>query len=125
MFQQFARFCGVGLIATALQYTILIALSETMGANAVAASAAGYVLSAIANYSLNYYFTFASKQSHRVAAIRFTTVSTVGLMLNSCLMYAGVSILRLHYLPVQLVATLVVLAWNFLANRLWTYRVSD
>lgn len=125
MFQQFIRFCGVGLIATALQYIILIVLSEAAQVNAVAASAVGYGLSAAVNYSLNYYFTFASRQSHRVAATRFAVVSTVGLGLNTSLMYVGVSVLRLHYLPVQIVATIVVLAWNFSANRIWTYRLPD
>lgn len=125
MLQQFLRFCSVGVIATGLQYLILIGLSEAKLLDAVTASAIGYVLSATVNYLLNYYFTFSSGQMHRVAAVRFAAVSTIGLMLNTLLMHIGVSMFGLHYLPTQVGATIVVLVWNFSASRMWTYRPSE
>src|SRR4030095_5603294 len=125
MFVQFVRFCGVGVLATALQYLILIALIEAAHFDAVAASAIGYVSSAMANYWLNYHFTFLSNKEHRVAATRFVIVSSAGLALNTVLMYAGVTVFDLNYLLVQIFATIVVLVWNFSANRIWTYRSPD
>jgi len=125
MLVQFLRFCGVGLLATALQYLILVTLVEAAHFDAVAASAIGYAFSAIANYWLNYHFTFLSNQAHRVAAIRFVIVSSAGLALNTVLMYVGVTVFELNYLLVQIIATIAVLVWNFSANRIWTYRSPD
>lgn len=125
MLAQFIRFCGVGVVATTLQYVILIALTELAHVDAIAASAIGFILSAAANFVLNYYFTFASKQVHHVAAIRFAAVSGFGLALNTLLMFVGTSVLEMHYLPAQVVATVVVLVWTFSAHRIWTYRLSE
>jgi putative flippase GtrA len=47
----FARFCGVGVAATALQYLILTMLIEAAQVDAVAASAIGFVANATATYS--------------------------------------------------------------------------
>jgi putative flippase GtrA len=76
----------------------------------------------MANYILNYRFTFASERTHRSALPRFVVVAAVGVVLNA----VTVSLLLatkwpLHYLAIQGVATCVVLAVGFLANRGWTF----
>jgi len=37
-------------------------------------------------------------------------------------MAAGVNVFQLHYLLVQVIATGLVLLWNFAGNRSWTFR---
>ncbi len=49
-------------------------------------------------------------------------VALVGLGINTAIMYGLTHYTGLHYLLCQVLATGVVLGWNFLANRFWTFR---
>jgi len=122
MFSQFTRFVGVGILATGIHYAILISLMENNLTGAITASTVGYVVSSIFNYLLNYYFTFSSQERHTFAVLKFTFVAGAGLVLNNLIMYLTVTMANLHYLPGQIMATGLVLIWNFTANRYWTYR---
>lgn len=120
-FVSFFRFVLVGGLATVIQYVVLILLVQLIGADPVFASAVGFVISAVANYIINYHYTFGSNQRHTSAITKFTALASVGLVLNSGIMSALVR-LGLHYLPAQIVATVIVLLWNFAGNSLWTFR---
>jgi putative flippase GtrA len=122
---KFVRFVGVGAIATAIQYVILIVLMQVGIASATIASGAGFVLSGIANYFMNYHFTFGSRRAHTEAASRFMLVAVVGLILNTVVMAVGTKMLPVHYLVVQVLATGIVLLWNFLGNHLWSFRDTE
>jgi len=119
---QFLRFATVGGIATAIHYLILVALVHVASMNAVWASTVGFIVSAVCNYSLNYRFTFRSNVDHRRAVVKFFIVAGVGLVLNSFTMLIASGYLRVHYLLAQVLATGLVLLWNFAGNRLWTFK---
>ena len=122
MFLQFTKFIGVGALATIIHYAILIMLVESGHTGAVTASTIGYVISGIINYLLNYYFTFDSQEKHSHAALKFSLVAGAGLALNSLIMYLAIELADMYYLLGQVLATLIVLFWNYLANRHWTYQ---
>ena len=113
---QFLRF------ATAILYLILVALVHAVNMNAVWASSIGFIVSAVCNYLLNYRFTFRSNVEHRRAVAKFVVVAGVGLVLNSLTMQIATENMRLHYLLAQVLATGLVLLWNFTGNRLWTFK---
>jgi putative flippase GtrA len=48
----------------------------------------------------------------------FTVIGVVGLGLTELLMYTGVDILGLHYLPTKLITVVIVFAWNFGMRRM-------
>jgi putative flippase GtrA len=79
------------------------------------------VVSAAANYLLNYHFTFESERPHGPAAARFALLAGAGLLLNAIIMHVLVGA-GVHYLIAQVCATAVVLLWNFIGNSLWTFR---
>lgn len=118
---QFALFLVAGGIATAAHYSLLIILVTFSGADAVWASVAGYGLGALVGYILNYRFTFKSTRRHREALTRFLTVAVIGLGLNAGVMKVAVDVVGLHYLIAQILATGLVLVWNFVANKLWSF----
>lgn len=120
-----SKFLLVGIGATLLQYGLLILFVEWLDIAAVPASALSYGLSALANYFLNYYVTFTSRAPHLGALAKFAVVASLALGLNTGIMYLAVSLLNSHYIPAQLMATLVVLVWNFLAHKYWTYKFTD
>jgi putative flippase GtrA len=125
MLRQLVSFGGVGAIATAIQYLILVVLTEGLGAYPVVASTIGYISSALLNYTLNYRFTFASDKPHVVAVQVFALVAVVGSMLNAGIMHLLMQRFDANYLVAQLFATGVVFLWNFFAHRRFTFGRSN
>jgi putative flippase GtrA len=119
--RQFTRFAGVGVVGTAAHYAVLIALVERAGIDSVIASTLGFVAGAFVNYCLNRTFTFASPVAFLPGMAKFFVIATLGAVLNAGLMLALVHYARLHYVVAQLLATSVVLVWNFVGNRIWTF----
>jgi putative flippase GtrA len=118
---QFQKFVLVGGLATAIQYAVLVGMVRILGANPVFASSCGYVISALLNYYLNHRLTFRSAQSHGRALPRFAVIGAVGLLINSTMVWALSERAPLPYLAAQIIATAVVLVWNFSANKKWTF----
>jgi len=114
-------FSLVGVVGTATHYAVLFVLAGPLAVHPVPASAAGFVCGAIVNYALNYRITFSSAKDHSKALPQFLAVATVGLGLNSALMGWLTGRPGFHWFIAQVVATAVVLCWNFAANRLWTF----
>jgi putative flippase GtrA len=117
--RQFLGYAGVGAIGTAGHYAVYIALVN-VGIGVTGSSVAGFIVGALINYGLNYRYTFKSDQPHRRAMSKFFSVALVGLLLNTLIVFA-LDRLRWHFLLAQMVATLIVLVWNFAANRHWTF----
>jgi len=120
--RQFTTFTGVGAIGTAAHYVVLITLVAQASADPVVASGIGAAVGMVVNYLLNYNLTFRSKKKHVEAFSKFIAVAGAGMGLNLLAMAACVDLLRLHYLVSQVLATSLVLLWNFGANRLWTFK---
>ena len=121
LMRQFVKFTGVGFVSAIGHYGLLIALVQIAAVPAVPASAAGALLGAWINYSLNYHYTFRSTRQHRESVLRFAIVAAVGLVLNTLFMWVGVELIGAHYLLSQVVTTGLVLIWSFASNRYWTF----
>lgn len=125
LFRQFVRFFGVGCVSAIGHYGLLILLVQATNVAAVPASAAGALLGAWINYSLNYRFTFRSNKRHVESVAKFAIVAAIGLLLNTLFMWIGVDLLGLHYLVAQVTTTALIMVWSFAANRFWTFHVRD
>lgn len=115
------KFLIVGGSATALQYGLLIVFVQFAGLSPVVATSIAYAISSVYNYLLNYYATFKSDASHRTAATKFAAVACSGLLINAGII-AALTKVGVHYLVAQVVATVVILVWNFVVHKYWTYR---
>lgn len=121
MLNHLVRFVMVGGSATLLQFVLLFLFVEYAHLNEILASALSFSLSAIYNYLMNYYFTFASEKSHIETATKFMLVATLGLAINSSTFALFLS-LGLYYLLAQGGATIITLLVNFLLHKIWIYR---
>lgn len=117
----FIRFSVVGGISTISHYLAMITLIHRFEVEPTLASSTGFVLGALINYSLNRRFTFQSDRPHSSAVPRFMTAALSGLALNAGLLAASIYIIGVHYLLAQIVATAVVLFWNYALNKYWTF----
>jgi putative flippase GtrA len=118
---RFITFCIVGGTATFVHYALLVILVTWASVTPVLASSVGFIIAAIVNYWLNYHLTFRSSLDHHVAFLRFCVVASTGLAINALTMHIGVAVLQFHYLLVQIVATGVVLIWNFVLHDRWSF----
>jgi len=119
-YRQFACFCLVGSAGTAVQYCALVAIVHLQG-EPIIGSAVGFVLGAFVNYILNYHYTFESAKPYHETLAKFFTTACAGLVLNTFIMGLLIGFLNVHYFVSQLLATAVVVFWNFTVNLLWTF----
>lgn len=117
----FLKFALIGIVSTSVQYIILIIIVNFSDMTAFYASAVGYVSSSLLNYVMNRRITFDSQRSHAAALPRFLVVSVIGLALNTVVVWCMTVVANQHYLVAQLLATALVLLWNFQINRCWTF----
>jgi putative flippase GtrA len=120
LLRQFISFSVIGAIGTTAHFAVLIVSVQALSTSPILGSIAGFIAGAIINYLLNYHVTFKSDNRHLESFLKFFTVATSGLGLNIAIMYVMTQ--WLHYLFSQAVATSIVLIWNFLCNRFWTFR---
>jgi putative flippase GtrA len=121
LLREFPVFVVVGGIATAAHYLLLVFLVQAFGVEPTVASTAGLILGAIVNYVLNYRITFRSRRAHMIAVPRFAVAATTGMFLNGLFVAVGVHVVALHYMIAQVISTGLILAWNFLINKYWTF----
>lgn len=117
--KQFSRFFIVGALSALIQFSILISFVEFLFIKPIWASTIGYIAGALINYTLNHYFTFKSRLSHKKSLVRFTLNSVFGLFLNFSLM--RISLIHYSYVISQILASGIILFWNFLIHRYWTF----
>lgn len=120
MFRQFISFSVIGVVGTAAHFTVLIISVQILSMGPLLGSVAGFITGAVINYLLNYHFTFKSENKHLESFSKFFVIAAIGLGLNTSFMYAMTE--WLHYLISQAIATAIVLIWNFLCNRFWTFK---
>jgi len=120
MLRQFISFSIIGAVGTAAHFAVLIVSVQALSMSPVSGSLAGFITGAIINYLLNYYVTFKSTNRHLDSSLKFFTIAMIGLGLNTAIMY--IMSQWLYYLISQVIATAIVLIWNFLCNRFWTFR---
>ncbi|MGB8807727.1 MAG: GtrA family protein [Candidatus Rickettsiella isopodorum] len=117
--KQFSHFFIVGALSALIQFSILISFVEFLFIKPILASTVGYIAGAFLNYTLNHYFTFKSSLSHKKSLVRFTINSLFGLFLNFSLM--KIFLIYYTYIISQILVSSVILFWNFLIHRYWTF----
>ena len=116
---QFMKFGVVGFLAFIIDYGLLALLTEVFSVNYLVSATISFIASVVFNYvaSMRYVFTHKEDMSRRREFIIFVVLSVIGLIINNALMWAGVELLHVHYLIVKIVATAVVMVWNFVTRK--------
>jgi putative flippase GtrA len=121
--RQFVKFGIVGTIGTVVDISILAFLHEVVGLNVYLANFFSFSAAVLNNYALNSHWTFGDQEKeHKRQLVQFALVSAVGMALSQALLYFFHDVLNLYYLIAKCLGILIVLFWNFFANRFWTFR---
>ena len=117
--QQFMKFGVVGIIAFAIDYGLMVLLTEAFGINYLISATVSFIVSVVFNYlaSMRYVFTHKEGLSRRREFVIFVVLSVIGLAINDALMFLGTSFLGISYLITKIAATAVVMVYNFVTRK--------
>ena len=119
--RDFLRFAAVGAVATLVHYSVLLGLAEGFGVGPVVATICGFFVGAVVSYNLNRRFTFATRPAYGRGLAKFLLVIGIGAVINAGIVAAFVAA-GVHYMIGQVIATALVLIWNFAGARLLVFR---
>ena len=122
IFLLFFRFIFVGGTAFIIDFSIYILLCY-LGINYLISAAVAFFISVIANYILSTSWVFNQSQieNRAVEFNIFLAISIVGWLFTEILLYLFVDILSLGLVLSKIIASFLVLFWNFGARRLMFY----
>jgi putative flippase GtrA len=119
---QLAKFCAVGASGYAVNIGVYATLLHVAGLHYLPAAVCSFLVAVTNNYTWNRLWTFRHQRGHLVfQGMRFLAVSTVALAANLAFLSALVA-LGLPKVPAQAIAIALVTPWNFVANKLWSFR---
>ena len=127
---RFVKFGLVGTLGAVVDFTVLNLAYRVGGLPLVAANSLSFTLAVISNFTWNRLWTFPESRSRPIRSQlpQFALVNVVGLIINNLILVGLHGLLRdvigdpWDYNLAKAVAIVIVLFWNFGANRLWTYR---
>jgi putative flippase GtrA len=140
---RFYKFAAVGAFGALIDFGFFNLFISVFGIKAIVSSALSFIMAVVSNFLLNRYWTYPDSRSKSLArqAVQFLLISLVGmgirlilfaLLENPLINFAATSLPGIGLEPqfighnVTLAfAILVVMMWNYIANRYWTYNDVD
>lgn len=121
LFKQILKFGVVGGIAFIIDYLVLIFCKEVLGIPVLISSAIAFTVSVVFNYILSIKFVFDVNKENDAKKnfILFIVFSIIGLGLTELIMWLGTDVCSLHYLFVKIVATAIVMVFNFVTRKIF------
>ena len=118
---QMLKFLVVGGLAFVIDYVTLIICKEVFKMNVLVSAAIAFTVSVIFNYilSVKWVFDVDKNKSEKKNFITFIIFSVIGLGLTELIMWFGVDILKISYLIVKIIATAIVMVFNFVTRKLF------
>ena len=118
---QLGKFCAVGASGYLINLAVYRALLD-IGLHYVPAATCSFLVAVTSNYAWNRLWTFRHQRGHvAYQGARFLVVSTVALVANLAFLVALVA-LGMPKLSAQAIAIALVMPWNFVGNKLWSFR---
>jgi putative flippase GtrA len=137
--QRFLRFMVVGSVGAVVDFGIFNLLSSVFKVTPVIAQVFSFTLAVVSNFVWNRYWTYPDSRSKPLTqqVVQFILISVIGLAIRTPL-FAFLEKQSVQFFsrilspgtlsPVFLghnislaIAIVVIMFWNFLANRYWTY----
>jgi putative flippase GtrA len=144
---RFSKFAAVGTLGTVIDFGVLNLLILTFGFSKGLAKTCSFTVAVINSFIWNRLWTFREARDRPIGPllVQFFLVSVGGLLLNQAIFLSldawvlgeagvlaapmaalalnvGLNHYELAYNLSNAIATIIVLFWNFGANRLWTFR---
>lgn len=119
--EQILKFGVVGVIAFLIDYLLLFICTEFFHIYYLYSSVISFTVSVIFNYiaSVKWVFEVDKNGNKKKEFILFVIFSVIGLGINQVIMWAMSDKLHIYYMFSKIVATAVVMCWNFITRKLF------
>ncbi len=119
---QFLRFVVVGGSATVIDFSLLIFLTEVISLHYLLSATISFICANIFNFYFSKKWTFQNTSSRYIRQYMvFVLVGGTGLVINNYILYFSVENLYIHYILGKVIATALVMIWNFFMNKYVTF----
>jgi putative flippase GtrA len=119
---QLAKFCAVGTTGYIVNLAVFATLLRGADMHYIPAAVCSFLVAVTNNYLWNRLWTFRHQRGHiAYQGLRFLLVSTIALAVNLAFLAILVA-LGMPKIPAQAIAIALVTPWNFVANKLWSFR---
>ncbi|QCR18379.1 GtrA family protein [Agrococcus sp. SGAir0287] len=117
---QFAKFLVVGGISFCVDYGLFLLLHTVLGVPYVLASTISFSISLVLNYVLTLKYVFVAQPGRSIAKefALYVALNIVALGLNQLILFLSVELLGAWPEVGKLIATAVVLVYNFIARKM-------
>ena len=122
LFSQLIKFGLVGGIAFLIDYGIMVFLTEVFKISSLISAAISFTVSVIFNYIASVKWVFdvdKEKNSKTKELVVFILLSIVGLGINELIMWIMDKEFGIYYMISKIVATIVVMCYNFITRKLF------
>ncbi len=118
---QILRFCTVGLVNTAVDFTMFFVLTMG-GAPYLLAQVLAYASGVVNSYFFNRVWTFRmARKSSLPEFAGFVTVNALSLLMSAGLLFILHDVNHLSLWPSKILATSVSIVVNYMGSRLWVF----
>lgn len=122
LFLKFVKFGVVGVSGVFVDFGITWLLRDKFKINQYFANSTGFMCAVLSNYVLNRLWTFHSTDpSIAIQFGKFFLVALIGLGLNNGIIYLLNERRAVKFYTAKLIATGIVMLWNFGANYFFTF----
>ena len=121
LFKQILKFLIVGGLAFVVDYVILIFSKEILKLPILVSSGLAFSLSVIFNYilSIKWVFDVNENNSKKKNFVIFIVLSIIGLVITEIIMEVGCYYFKIYYLLVKIIATAIVMIFNFITRKVF------
>lgn len=118
---QILKFGVVGGIAFVIDYGLLFILTEIFHIHYLLSGTISFSVSVIFNYVLSvlWVFDIKKKRDTKKEFVMFLVLSVIGLGVNQLIMWVLVDKMALYYMLAKIVATVVVMVYNFITRKIF------
>ncbi len=116
LLMQIFKFGIVGGTAFVIDYSIMVICKELFHFSILLSAFFGFTISVIYNYiaSVKWVFDVDKEKNKTKNFIIFIIFSVIGLILTELIMWFGTDIIKISYLIVKIIATFIVMVFNFI-----------
>ena len=121
LLMQIFKFGIVGGTAFVIDYSIMVICKELFHFSILLSAFFGFTISVIYNYiaSVKWVFDVDKEKNKTKNFIIFIIFSVIGLILTELIMWFGTDIIKISYLIVKIIATFIVMVFNFITRKLF------
>ncbi len=118
---QIFKFGIVGGVAFLIDFIFLYLFKEFCHFPVVLANTLSFCISVIYNYtaSVKWVFDVNKEKNAKKQFVIFIIFSVIGLLINDLIMWVSVDFMHIYYLLAKIIATFVVMVFNFITRKMF------